>query len=67
MNNGNSSIKRILEIAAAILLAIMAFHVLGFLFSALITLIRVVLSLAVFGGVVALLDWALFRRNRITR
>jgi len=67
MNDGTSLIKRILEIAAAILLAILAFNVLGFLFSALIFAIRLVLSIVVFGAVAGLLDWALFRRNRITR
>jgi len=64
MNNG---FKRIVEVVVAVLLAMLAFQVLGFVFSAIITLVRILLSVVVFGGVVALLDWALFRRNRITR
>ena len=65
MNNG---LKRIFEVAAAILLAMMAFHLLGFIASVLMGVLRFALSLLVFGGVVAALDWALFRRGRqITR
>jgi len=61
MNNG---IKRLFEIVAAIVLGLLAFQILGFLFSAIIFAVRLVLSLVVFGAVVSLLDWALFRRGR---
>jgi len=61
------AIKRIFEVLVAILLAFLAFQLLGFLFTALIMVARVFFSVLVFGGVFALIDWALFRRNRITR
>jgi len=63
--NNNNGLKRVLEIVLAVILAFVAFQLLGFVFSAIIFAIRVLLSLIVFGAVVALLDWALFRHPRV--
>jgi len=64
MNNGASAIKRILEIAVAIVIALFVFQIIS---SILWFAMRVIISVAVFAGVVFLLDSLLFGRKRITR
>ena len=64
MNNGTSAIKRIFEIAAAVVLALIAWQLIGGL---VMFAIRLVFSLIVFGAVFGIIDWAFFRRNRITQ
>jgi len=59
-----NTFKRILEIAVAIIIALVVFQVIG---AIIFFAVRVVISLLVFGVVVAVLDSLLFRRSRISQ
>ena len=58
-----STIKIVLEIAVALIVAFIVFQIIGGL---LMWVIRLLLSLVVFGGIVAVLHWLFFGRRRGT-
>jgi hypothetical protein len=64
MNNNTSTFKRIFELAAAIVLALIAWQIFG---GIVMFAVRLVLSVIVFGAVFSLIEWALFRRKNLTQ